>query len=121
LLASPWKRREMPFSYLVPASEAYHSLEALGRASAELSGQSGAVSSVLIQGVIDCLFREEGRLILLDYKSDAVLEHRGGLEALKEKYRYQLSLYSQALGDILGEEVAEAWLYFFDGGHAVRV
>ncbi|QWU18503.1 UvrD-helicase domain-containing protein [Paenibacillus sophorae] len=121
LLASPWKRREMPFSYLVPASEAYRGLEALDRASSELPGQSGAASSVLIQGVIDCLFREEGRLILLDYKSDAVLEHRGGLEALKEKYRYQLSLYSQALGDILGEEVAEAWLYFFDGGHAVRV
>ncbi|WP_025692520.1 3'-5' exonuclease, partial [Paenibacillus zanthoxyli] len=122
LLASPWKRREMPFSYLVPASEAYHGLEALGRASAELPGESGgASSSVLIQGVIDCLFREEGRLILLDYKSDAVLEHRGGLKALEEKYHYQLGLYSQALGDILGEEVAEAWLYFFDGGHAVRV
>lgn len=122
LLASPWKRREMPFSYMMPASEAYRGLEALDRAASKLNGESGTASpSVLIQGVIDCLFREEGRLILLDYKSDAVLEHRGGLEALKEKYRYQLGLYSQALGDILGEEIAEAWLYFFDGGHAVRV
>ncbi|WP_179037989.1 UvrD-helicase domain-containing protein [Paenibacillus sp. URB8-2] len=122
LLASPWKRREMPFSYMVPASEAYRGLQALDRASSELLGESGTASpSVLIQGVIDCLFREEGRLILLDYKSDAILEHKGGLEALEEKYRYQLSLYSEALGDILGEEIAESWLYFFDGGHAVRV
>ncbi|MNE63964.1 ATP-dependent helicase/nuclease subunit A [compost metagenome] len=76
---------------------------------------------MLIQGVIDCLFREEGRLILLDYKTDAVLEHEGGVEALKEKYRFQLELYSKALYDILGEPVSEIWLYFFDGDHAVKL
>ncbi|MNE22466.1 ATP-dependent helicase/nuclease subunit A [compost metagenome] len=76
---------------------------------------------MLIQGVIDCLFRENGRLILVDYKTDAVLEHTGGLDGLREKYRFQLELYSKALQDITGEPVSEIWLYFFDGGHAVSL
>lgn len=85
------------------------------------NGRRTLDEAVLIQGVVDCLFREEGRLILLDYKSDAVLEHEGGLDGLKEKYRFQLELYSKALNDILGEPVSEIWLYFFDGGHAVKL
>ncbi|MEC0171585.1 UvrD-helicase domain-containing protein [Paenibacillus graminis] len=124
LIGASWKVREQPFSYMVPAGEAYHGLEYLNEAASGLETPAGNASfgeSVLIQGVIDCLFREEGRLILLDYKTDAVLEHQGGLESLKEKYRFQLELYSKALLDILGEPVHEIWLYFFDGGHAVKL
>ncbi|MBT2288128.1 helicase-exonuclease AddAB subunit AddA [Paenibacillus albidus] len=121
LLKAPWKRREMPFSYMVPAAEAYRGLGRLAAAATQLSSISGTNRSVLIQGVIDGLFREEGRLVLLDYKTDSVLEHEGGLAALREKYCFQLELYSKALHDILGEPVQEIWLYFFDGGHAVKL
>ncbi|MBW4080146.1 helicase-exonuclease AddAB subunit AddA [Paenibacillus sp. S150] len=124
LIGAPWKKREQPFSYMVPASDAYRGLAYLDEAAAGLEGPGGTGGfgeAVLIQGVIDCLFREEGRLILLDYKTDAVLEHQGGVGTLKEKYRFQLELYSKALLDILGEPVSEAWLYFFEGGHAVKL
>ncbi|MFE4711329.1 UvrD-helicase domain-containing protein [Paenibacillus sp. NPDC056722] len=126
LLASEWNRRELPFSYMVPADEAYRGLGPLDEAvSGLLSSDADAAllerEEVLIQGVIDCLFRENGRLILLDYKTDSVLEHRRGLETLREKYRFQLELYSKALNDILGESISEIWLYFFDGGHPVRL
>lgn len=124
LLNSSWKRREMPFSYMVPAGEAYRGLDYMDAAVSNLSPSNDKDTfneEVLIQGVIDCLFREEGRIILLDYKTDSVLEHNGGLEALKEKYRFQLELYGKALHDILGEPISEIWLYFFDGGHAVSL
>ncbi|MNO39411.1 ATP-dependent helicase/nuclease subunit A [compost metagenome] len=124
LIGASWKRREQPFSYMVPAGEAYHGLDYLNEAASGLEAPEEKAAfgeTVLIQGVIDCLFREKGRLILLDYKTDAVLEHQGGLEFLKEKYRFQLELYSKALLDILGEPVSEIWLYFFDGGHAVKL
>ena len=124
LINSSWKLREMPFSYMVPAGEAYRGLDYMDEAVSELppeNDKEGFSEAVLIQGVIDCLFREEGRLILLDYKTDSVLEHQGGLDALKEKYRFQLELYSKALQDILGEPISEIWLYFFDGGHAVKL
>lgn len=105
----------MPFSYMVPAGEAYRGLDYMDKAVSALSPENdkeGFSEAVLIQGVIDCLFREEGPIILLDYKTDSVLEHQGGLEALKEKYRFQLELYSKALHDILGEPISEIWLYF---------
>lgn len=123
LIDSSWKLREMPFSYMLPASEAYGGLDYMNKAVTALShgNNEGFNEGVLIQGVIDCLFREEDRIILLDYKTDSVLEHQGGLEALKEKYRFQLELYSKALHDILGEPISEIWLYFFDGGHAVKL
>ncbi|WP_151735900.1 UvrD-helicase domain-containing protein [Paenibacillus tengchongensis] len=118
LLGASWQRREQPFSYMLPASEAYLGLELEGDSAAAAAGAEGGV---LIQGIIDCLFRENGRLILLDYKTDAVLEHRGGIAALQEKYRFQLELYAKALQDITGEPVSEIWLYFFEGGHAVQL
>ncbi|ULO10258.1 helicase-exonuclease AddAB subunit AddA [Paenibacillus sp. 19GGS1-52] len=124
LLTSTWKRRELPFSYMVPASEAYQGLSFLDEAVSRISPapeNDAEVEAVLIQGVIDCLFREGDRLILLDYKTDSVLEHPGALEDLKDKYRFQLELYGKALNDILGEPVSELWLYFFDGGHAVSL
>jgi ATP-dependent helicase/nuclease subunit A len=124
LFKSSWKTREQPFSYTVSANEAYRGLAYLAAAAAGLPADGARDSfdeTVLIQGVIDCLFREEGRLILLDYKTDFVPLQEGGVETLTEKYRFQLELYSKALLDILGEPVSEVWLYFFDGGHAVKL
>ncbi|ASA23613.1 UvrD-helicase domain-containing protein [Paenibacillus donghaensis] len=124
LLSASWKQRELPFSYMVPAAEAYRGLGYFDEAVANLPSPAGGHASeeaVLIQGVIDGLFREDGRLILLDYKTDRVPEHSEGLAELQEKYRFQLELYAKALQDILGEPVSETWLYFFDGGHAVQL
>ncbi|MWV45294.1 helicase-exonuclease AddAB subunit AddA [Paenibacillus sp. HJL G12] len=125
LQAAEWTTREMPFSYGLTAEEAHNGL---------FSNTAGLLENpdffemsvlseetVLIQGVVDCLFRQDGRLVLLDYKTDRVLEHRGGISTLAEQYRFQLHLYAKALEDILHEEISEKWLYFFDGGHAVRL
>ncbi|UNK21223.1 helicase-exonuclease AddAB subunit AddA [Paenibacillus sp. N3/727] len=116
--------REMPFSYGLSASEAYKGLSFLGLAegtdeSSIRDAQLLDDETVLIQGIVDCLFRFNDKLILLDYKTDRVVEHRGGIETLTEHYRFQLELYSKALQDILGEPIHEKWLYFFDGGRAV--
>lgn len=118
--------REMPFSYALPAAEAYQGLaflDPISEHSAEGLPEMELLrdETVLIQGVVDCMFRHNGRLVLLDYKTDRVQEHRGGLTALADQYRFQLDLYAKALEDILGEPVHEKWLYFFDGGHAVQV
>lgn len=77
--------------------------------------------TVLIQGVVDCLFYADGKQYLLDYKSDKVLEHRGGVEALAESYRFQLDLYAKAIKDITGVPVDEKWLYFIDSGDVIKL
>lgn len=74
---------------------------------------------ILIQGVIDCYFREDGKYVLVDYKSNYVGPE--GPEALLERYRPQLALYKEALERIRGIDVAEAWLYLFAVDGAFRL
>ncbi|GIO85323.1 ATP-dependent helicase/nuclease subunit A [Paenibacillus faecis] len=128
LAKADWVRREMPFSYGLSAAQAYPRLAPLVEGplgdggTPELSISGGLDQEiVLIQGIIDCLFFAEGRQILVDYKSDRVLPHRGGIGALTEAYRFQLELYASAVENITGVPVDEKWLYFFDTGEAVKL
>ncbi|WP_044479334.1 helicase-exonuclease AddAB subunit AddA [Paenibacillus antibioticophila] len=121
LRQADWIRREMPFSFGLPASRAHRRLHQLQpQGNKELEPNEGE-ETVLVQGVIDCLFQVDGRVILLDYKSDKVLPHRGGVAALTESYRFQLELYAEALEKITGMPVDEKWLFFFDSGDAVQL
>ncbi|OAX47287.1 helicase-exonuclease AddAB subunit AddA [Paenibacillus sp. AD87] len=129
LLRAEWVKREIPFIYGLPAhhspAEWLHSLSPdAGMQTLEEDGKMQASlenETVLVQGIIDCLYEVDGELVLLDYKTDRVLEHRGGLNKLTENYRFQLELYGRAIEDILGRKVDRKWLYFFDGGHAVKL
>ena len=67
---------------------------------------------VLIQGIIDAYFEEEGEWVLLDYKTD----RSSDAEALKEHYRAQLELYERALTMSSGKKVKEKYLYSFRFG-----
>ncbi|NEU63210.1 helicase-exonuclease AddAB subunit AddA [Paenibacillus sp. ALJ109b] len=129
LLRAQWVKREIPFIYGLPAhhspAEWLHSLSPdAGMQTLEEDGKMQASlenETVLVQGIIDCLYEVDGELVLLDYKTDRVLEHRGGLDKLTENYRFQLELYGRAIEDILGRKVDRKWLYFFDGGIAVKL
>ncbi|MGX4586860.1 helicase-exonuclease AddAB subunit AddA [Paenibacillus chitinolyticus] len=100
--------REVPFSLGLPAGRVYPNADASTRG-----------ETVLVQGVIDCLFESDGNLIMLDYKTDRV---KGvGLEALRERYKIQLGLYGQAVEKIWKRKLAGTYLFFFDGGHVVEI
>lgn len=71
----------------------------------------------LLQGVIDCAFREGEHWVLLDYKTDHVQDE----EAFAERYRLQLALYRQAVEQITNEAVGETWLYALRLGKAIRL
>ncbi len=75
---------------------------------------------VLIQGVIDCLaWEDDGGVLLIDFKTDSISGVR--VEALRERYRLQLELYSRAVEEIWKVKVKEKYLYFFDGGTIVSL
>ena len=65
--------------------------------------------SVIIQGIIDAFFEENGKTVLIDYKTDAV---KIGAE-LAEKYAVQLNYYQEAIERLTGKKVAERYLYSF--------
>jgi ATP-dependent helicase/nuclease subunit A len=108
LAAAEWIRREVPFSCMLPASRVH------GKTVPQSSDEP-----VMIQGVIDCLFRDEKGLVLLDYKTDRI--SHGNWEQAAERHRFQLELYGEAVSAMLGREVDELYVYFLDGGRHVRM
>ena len=64
---------------------------------------------VLLQGIVDAFIVEDDGIILVDYKTDRVKSE----EELRERYRKQIMLYSDALEAILGKRVKRRVLYSF--------
>ena len=54
--------REVPFNLDIRAADVYR----------ELDGEVYGEETILLQGVIDCCFEEDGKMILVDYKTDRV-------------------------------------------------
>ncbi|WP_338131321.1 PD-(D/E)XK nuclease family protein [Cohnella rhizosphaerae] len=101
--------REWPFSAGIPAAEAHASANP-----DELAGETA-----LIQGVLDCLFDDGDRLVLVDYKTDAVPD--GNWKEAAEKHRFQMEMYARAIEGILGRKVDEGHIYFVASGDWERL
>ena len=67
---------------------------------------------ILIQGIIDAFFEEDGKLVLVDYKTDYVENS----DILIRRYEAQVRYYTRALEQITGKRVAERYLYSFRFG-----
>lgn len=97
--------RELPFSLAVKANEVF---------------KGCAVDEpVLMQGVIDCCFEEDGKLVVVDYKTDRI--PAGGVEVLVAKYKGQIDFYSVALFRIRGAHVKEKVLYLFEANERFHI
>ena len=67
--------------------------------------------TVLVQGIIDAYFVENGEIVLVDYKTDRV--RRGQEQKLIDLYHVQLEDYAQALERMTGKKVKEKIIYSF--------
>ena len=101
--------RESPFVLGVPAFKVYDSLE----------GSEAGRETVLIQGIIDVWFEEEGQIVLLDYKTDAV--RQGEEQRLIDRYQLQLEYYRQALEQLEHKAVKETVIYSFGLGKSIEI
>ncbi|MDE5983875.1 MAG: helicase-exonuclease AddAB subunit AddA [Eubacterium sp.] len=64
---------------------------------------------ILVQGIADCVFEENGELILLDYKTDRV----STADELLSRYKKQIQFYKSAVAKTLKKPVKQAALYSF--------
>lgn len=93
--------REIPFSYA--------------------KKEEGLADFILLQGTVDCLFKDEkNQLVLVDYKTDAFMRRyptnpEKATEVMKNRYQTQIDLYREAISHIWKEEIKQAYLYMFDG------
>ena len=76
---------------------------------------------MLIQGVIDLYFVEDGKITVIDYKTDRVAKGEEGVEELINRYAIQLDYYSKALQQLTGLPVKERIIYSFCLGQEIVV
>ena len=94
VLASPHVERERRFTAGIPAALADPTLPATDE-------------TVILQGAADCVFEEEGRLRIIDFKTDRA----ASMEALWARYAPQLELYGAAMEAVTGQPVDELILW----------
>ena len=73
------------------------------RRSASLLDDSWKDETILVQGIIDAYFTEDGEIVLVDYKTDRV--RKGQEQKLVDLYHVQLEDYAQALERMTGMKV----------------
>jgi ATP-dependent helicase/nuclease subunit A len=87
--------REQPFVMGIPADR--------------LKKTAPASETLLVQGIIDAFFVENGKIVIADYKTD----HVNTPEILVERYRTQLDYYAEALSKVLHLPADERIIYSF--------
>jgi len=99
--------RETPFVLALPAAQLYPDIETQSE-------------TILVHGIIDCHFEEDGKLILLDFKSDNIPKSTP-LGEWAKTHLVQLEIYKQALTKSINMEVKEVLLYSFSRSEAVSL
>jgi ATP-dependent helicase/nuclease subunit A len=105
MLTASGLQREFRFSLLCDASEFF---------------PVSPGERVLLQGVADAFWEEDGALVILDYKTDRV-KSRAEAEERAKVYASQLRAYATALTRICRKRVRECLLYFLNAGETVAV
>ena len=103
ILGAQTLRREFKFSILTDA--AGYVPQAAGE-------------QVMLQGVVDCFWIEDGGIVLVDFKTDRTPD---GPAAKASQYAPQLHAYAGALSRMYQLPVKEQILYFFDCGCAYHL
>ncbi len=79
--------------------------------------QGGKEETVVLQGIMDCAFLEDGQWVLIDYKSGNIHSN----EERRNKYMQQVELYKKALESLTPFPVKECYLYSFSTGEMTAV
>ncbi len=90
--------RESPFEIEIPVSEVRREL-----------GEEYNGEKVILQGVIDGYFEEDGEIVIFDYKTDKYSDKT----EIAQKYKLQLAYYKTAVERITHKRVKECVLYLF--------
>ena len=95
--------KEQQFVIAKPANEVYP--------------EQDSSQEVLVQGVMDAYFEDEGAYVLIDYKTD----HVSCAQELIKRYERQLQIYAEALEQMTGKKVKEKVIYSFCLGEEIFV
>jgi ATP-dependent helicase/nuclease subunit A len=94
--------RELPFSFFVDAKS---------------TGIFDSSEKILIQGIIDLLFKFNGKWFLVDYKTD----RNNTDEYFRQEYKEQIKYYVKAVETIANVKVDAQYLYLLGAGRLVGI
>ena len=95
--------REQPFIISVPASDIDRAYPAEDR--------------VMVQGIIDAFFMEQGRVVVVDYKTDRAADS----QVLIDRYQSQLDYYERALRQLMAVKESEKVIYSVSLAKEIRL
>lgn len=99
--------KEYEFTFGIPVRELYP----------EVPEKIAGDEKIIIEGVADCAFVENGSLVIVDYKTDRVSE----ASELRELYASQLGIYRRCLEQVIGLPVKQTLIYSFRLGESVEI
>jgi len=118
---TPEQKQTIPFAWLCRFLESPLGLRArraqVMRREWAFNYRLPEAGGVLVQGVIDLCFMENGQWVLVDYKTDYYEDPA----LLKERYAPQLRIYRQALEDITRVPVAQTCLCGLRHGDEIEI
>lgn len=110
-------RKEEPFILTLTVKELQNMAPQLLPSDMEPRGLSldNLNENIMIQGIIDCFFVEEKDIVLVDFKTDRMLDDKR-----RASYQAQLELYALALERIHRKKVKEKLLYMVRHGTVIE-
>ena len=105
--------RELRFNVLLPACDFTEDAE---------RKRLLADEKLLVQGIIDCLYiTSDGKLRLLDYKTDRIPRGNHAAEFLRKRYKDQLESYKKAAAVITGMPLDRCIIYALSCGLEIDI
>lgn len=107
--------RELPFTHAISAESAYPDWQ-----------KTTADEEVFIQGIVDAVYRRnDGQLILVDYKTDQIPDELKSPEDIavyfRKKYKLQLDFYQNAIESSWKEKISKCVIYLMEADQIVIV
>lgn len=96
LLSADEVLKEYAFSILKKAGDIYSDIPA------EIASEE-----IVVQGMLDCAFIENGNAVLIDYKTDSITDENEYISI----YKPQIDIYAEALEKCKGCKVTERYIY----------
>ncbi len=88
--------REKKFAMLISVNEAYPDLP-----------ESFADEKIVVKGMLDLAFEENGKIVIVDYKTDRGADD----DELRSRHSEQLRIYAQAIERCTDYKVSQAYIY----------
>lgn len=104
--ASSHVMREKKFAMLMPVGEAYPELPDIVKD-----------ESIVVQGMLDLAFVEDGQIVIVDYKTDRGVSE----DVIRERHYEQLFIYSRAMEKCTDFKVKAAYIYSLSLKKEIRV